>query len=211
MAKGHPSTDLITSYATGGLPAAPSLTVAVHAETCPECEGRIAKVEQEYGELLSGLPDSDLSPSALDRILKRIEEDSPEIAAQLEVSRLGDARLPAALAGFDLTLRRWLMPGVWVSHVRAPRTERWRAYLVRAEANAALPTHAHRGLELISVLQGAYDDGRRYAAGDFVQYAASTEHRQQVTQDGPCLALVAAQRPARWRGTAKFIAPMFGI
>lgn len=210
MIRSHPSEQLLTGYATGELPAAPGLVVAAHSETCRVCNARIRQIEEVSGDLLSSLPEEKLAPDALARMLDRIEHAPLEMEPSPEPWTAGIA-IPTAVARFGLAHRRWLKPGLWIAHVRVPRAGGWRAYLVGGEANARVPAHTHNGLELISVLQGAYHDDRRHSQGDFAQANRGAQHSQQVTADGPCVCLVATSAPARWRGAAKFIAPLFDL
>lgn len=207
----HPSADLIAAYATGNLPALAGVTVAVHAETCDACRWRIGRIEAGCGELLASLDGSRLAEDALEQVLIRIEHTPPPAAMPGDLPWLLNVALPEAVARIGIGPPRWLKSGVRIAHVGASPGDGWRAYIVRADANTVFPIHEHPGTELVSVLLGAFHDGRDYQAGDFAQSEKGTAHRQQVTPDGPCIALVAAEAPARWYGPAKLIARLHGI
>ena len=210
MIRSHPTDQLLVDYATGVLPAPPGLVIAAHAETCRACNARIRQIEQVNGDLLASLPESSLAPDALAQILDRIQH-VPLESARRPSPWSADIPIPEAVARFGLAPRRWINPSLWISHVRGPRAGGWRTYFVGGAPNARIPAHTHNGVELISVLQGAYHDGQTYSQGDFAQKDRGTEHTQQVGPHGACICLVASRAPARWRGAAKFIAPLFYI
>ncbi len=208
--RSHPTDHLLVGYATGVLPAPAGLVIAAHAEACRACDARIRQIEQVNGDLLASLPKASLAPDALARILDKIERVPLETKRQPTPSS-ADVPIPAAVARFGLAPRRWINPSLWIAHVRAPRADGWRAYLVGGAPNARIPAHTHNGMELISVLLGAYRDGQTYSQGDFAQKERGTEHTQQVGPHEACVCLVASGAPARWRGAAKFIAPLIDI
>lgn len=94
----------------------------------------------------------------------------------LRLRQYAMGQMPLAAARAGLRPRRWLAPSLRAAQVRAGRTDGWRAFLIRAPAGTALPSHRHAGEELIAVLTGAFVDGERADAGDFVE-AGPAVHR----------------------------------
>ena len=134
--------------------------------------------------------------------------DARDVAVSASID---DIRLPLAAARAGLKRRRWLAPGLWAAQVKTQRTDGWRAFLLRVPAGTALPNHRHRGEELIAVLTGAFIDRERTEAGDFVETGAASPHGRKVTDDGPCVCLVAMQGRVEWRGLARLITTVLGI
>ena len=165
----------------------------------------------ECGRLLESLDGAGLAEDALDQTLHRIEDAPVRPEKPQDLQWLLHLALPNAVVRYGIGRPRWLWPGVCISHIGVRGGDGWRAYLVRADANTTFPMHEHAGMELISVLLGAFHDGADYRAGDFAQHDAGTSHRQRVTLDGPCIALVAAETPARWRGAARVLGPLYGV
>ncbi len=133
--------------------------------------------------------------AALEAMPIEVEQPAPAM--------LGDVPLPAALRRVKFDRRRWLRPGLWVAHARSPQEEGWRTYVLHAPAGQRLPPHVHSGPELICVLAGAFEDERRYVAGDFVESAGGSDHSVTVGSEGPCVCLIAAKGRLRSSGLSK--------
>jgi putative transcriptional regulator len=77
----------------------------------------------------------------------------------------------------------------------------------------SVPRHSHRGRELVCVLKGAYRDGETlHRPGDFACSDEAVDHRPQITTDGECVCLVAAEGPLvprDWVG--RLFQPIVGI
>ena len=68
-----------------------------------------------------------------------------------------------------------------------------RSYLLGIGPGIAIPRHSHKGVEMICVLKGAYEDrGERHGPGDFACNDEAVEHRPRVTREAECVCLVAA-------------------
>jgi putative transcriptional regulator len=203
---GHPSNELLERYAAGALAAAPAIVISAHIEHCELCRGGSRQVESRYGEKLEALPDAAMAPDALQRALARIQTPVEPVKSQL-----GDVPLPDAVARLGLRSRRFLSPGFWIAPVQGGWRDRWRLYLLRAPAGTPIPDHRHRGQEIFQVLVGAVRDGRVHRSGDFAAFPADADHSLQVTDDGPCACLVAAEHGARWKGLTQVLSPLLGI
>ena len=83
----------------------------------------------------------------------------------------------------------------------SPRLSDNRRECYRADNNWG---HTHRGAEMVCVLKGAFVDGdHTYRPGDFAYSDSDIEHRPEVTGDGECVCLFAAQGaliPRDWVG-----------
>lgn len=194
----HPSRDLIAAYATGDLPLGPSLTIGVHLDGCATCRLVAGEFEEAQGRLLTSLPGTPLRPDALRQALDQIEDHPAREDASPRNSRVDGIALPDALARIGLSPPVHLNPETWIAHLAAPRIGGWRTYVFCGPAETALPRHGHLGVELIAVLEGAFQDGRDFAAGDFAENPAGFVHDMQVTADGRCVALISSEGPIDW-------------
>ena len=89
---------------------------------------------------------------------------------------------------------KWLpsgVPGVEISLISTDPVRERHTTLMRVAAGASIPAHRHAGLEECFVLRGdVCDGGRNLERGDYVQYAAGSEHELHTV--GGCLLLVKA-------------------
>ena len=154
-----------------------------------------------------------MSSEALRRVLARIEEgpspSTPPSLARREF--LGDVSIPQAAAAAGLGSRRWLAPGIWAAPVKVLSGAPWRTILLRAASGTRIPSHYHRGEELIAVLRGAFHDGGVYVAGDFAENDAGVDHSLTVSPEGPCACLISTHGPIKWRGWSRVVGAVLGI
>jgi putative transcriptional regulator len=209
----HPSSQLIAAFAARDLPVAAGVTVAAHLEACPTCRLRVRLVEEAAGEGLGEQTAAPLAAGALEDVLQRLDLAAPDppLSRSEPATTIADVRIPSAAGRVGLGSRRWLAPGLWTARVRAPATDRWRAFLLRAPAGTRIPMHQHGGAELITVISGAFDQGRRYAAGDFAENDGQERHELTVTSDGPCACLVSTQGRLIWSGWSKMVGTVLDI
>lgn len=211
----HPSEALLAAYASGALADGPSLTTAVHLESCAQCRAAVGVFEAVGGALVEDLPDSPLPPQALEHALARIERPYAARRARPAPSDrrgLGAGRLPAALAGRRIGPRRFVAPQLWVAHVHSNAPDGWRTYLVHAVKGQSLLQHSHRGAELTTVVHGGFrDETGHYSAGDFVEADDEIEHRPAVDGDEACLCLITAQGPVKVQGLALLLQPFLQV
>lgn len=206
----HVSPHRLADYATGELPLAAAIVIAAHLDTCDTCRRRVSKIEAAEGRLLAALPPTKLEPDALERILVRLEDPGTALAIPSKTI-VGDVEIPFAAARAGLGSRRWLAPGFWAAPVNAAVHDDWRTFLLRVPANTVIPTHGHRGGEMIAVLSGSFIDDKLYSAGDFAENVAGSEHELRVSADGPCACLIAMQGRIQWHGWSRMIRPLLGI
>ena len=189
----HPSPETLFDFARGALEPGRRLVLRAHLGACAECRAQVRLGEAVGGALLSELEPSALAPDALDKALARIERP-PAPAAAPEPRGPGDwIDAPAEVLVAARRRRRWAAPGVWVAPVTRNRATGARSYLLGIGPGIAVPRHGHKGVEMVCVLKGAFDDrGQVHRPGDFSENDESVEHRPRVTRDGECVCLVAA-------------------
>lgn len=211
----HPSQEILAAYATGALADGPSLVAAVHLETCASCRRAVGVFEAVGGALIEDMPAIDMAPLALDLALAQIERPEQRPAARpMKPDRraLVAGRLPPALRGRRIGVRRFLAPDLWVAHVGSNAPDRWRTYLLHAGKGRRLLQHGHLGAELTSVIYGAFrDETGLYGPGDFAEADEALDHRPAVDGDGACLCLISAKGGVRARGLARLLQPLLQV
>jgi putative transcriptional regulator len=208
----HPSSPRLAAYAAGDLALAPALVLSAHLETCVACRHQVRESEEREGERLEASEPAPLRAEALDHALAAIEVAlSPQADMGNTARRLGDVPLPAAVRPLGLEDRRFLAPGLWAAPVRTPIVDGWRTLLLRTPPGTVVPTHGHKGGELIAVLSGRFHDGVDYRAGDFAESVIRHDHGLEAGPEEPCVCLIAIQGRVQWRGWAKVIGPVLGM
>ena len=211
----HPSEAILAAYATGALPDGPCLATAVHLESCPACRRAVGVFEAVGGALIEDMPDSAMDPQALDLALARIERPEthgPARRAGLDRRGIGLGRLPAALAGRTIGMRRFVAPDLWVAHILSNAPDGWRTYLLHAGKGARLLQHGHRGAELTTVIYGAFrDETGIYGPGDFAEADDGLDHRPAVEGDHACLCLISAEGGVRAGGLGRLLQPLLQV
>jgi len=189
----HPSDETLLDFARGALSPGRSLVLRAHLGACPACSASVRLAEAVGGALLSELAPADMAPDALDQALARIERPPAPVAAPGVRPRDNWIRVPADVLTAAARRKRWAAPGVWVAPVTRDRRTGERSYLLGVGRGIAVPRHTHRGVEMVCVLTGAYDDrGDQHHPGDFAENDEAVEHRPRVTRDGECVCLIAA-------------------
>lgn len=207
----HPSASLLAAYASGWISWSGDLCVRVHLETCAVCREAVQGLEIAEADFVDALPEAPIAPDAVRDLVAKLEATPVEAGLPRKRAMLGDVPLPQALDSTAIGRRRWLGPGFWIAPIKGGHSQGWRTYVLRAPAGLRLPRHGHAGPELTCVLAGAFDERRRYGAGDFLENDGVSEHSLSVARDGPCACLIAHRGRLRWRGAAKVLGPMLSI
>jgi putative transcriptional regulator len=88
-----------------------------------------------------------------------------------------------------------------------PVVDGYQASLIRIDAGRAFVHHAHRGEELLLVLEGDFaDETGRYQVGDVATYDEAVAHRPIAGRERPCICLALTNAPIRMTG---FFARLF--
>jgi putative transcriptional regulator len=137
--------------------------------------------------------------------------DSSNWADRLGVApRLPEGRidLTAFLDDDELTRWRWAGPGVRVAPLPRLIGVGERAHVVAAARRATLPSHGHRGEEMVLVLRGGFDDDRaRYDVGDVGQSDAAVRHAPVADRWLGCICLIVTDARLRMSGIARLLQP----
>ena len=215
MIQHHPSVDLLSDWARGGLHAGAMLAVSCHIYGCAICREESALWESVGGSLLDAAPSASLSEGALARALGRLDTtiQTPAASAQNRTpGYLHRFNPPAPLLAQKIGMRRWVTPKIWFAPIAIPSDSKARTYLVYARRNTIMAKHTHVGREFTSVLYGSFsDDTGAYSPGDFAETDDSITHAPAITGDADCLSLISTDAPMRLVGlTARVIQTMTG-
>lgn len=188
----HPPPDILAAHARGDEPRTLRPMIEAHLAHCSACEGAVARLRAEAPPL-DEEPDSDESPALFGEILARIERDEGFAASQGEESPAGI--FPPAVLDELPDPARWRWISQWPARGRvaevATDPDGARLLLLRYQARARTPRHAHVGDEHSVVLAGGYRSGsRELGPGDWDHMAPGTEHQPEMLPDGECWSLV---------------------
>lgn len=209
----HPAEDTLLRHAADRLPPGHALAVATHLRFCPDCRAAVRVGEAAGGLLLADMPETALTPNALDRTLARLDAPAVELNPAPSAWIQG-IPLPAALHGLANPRWRWLAPGIARMVVNVPGASRQaRTWLLRVAPGQALPSHGHSGWEATCVLSGRFTDRTgTYGPGDVAEMDEDGRHKPVADPGEPCVCLIAWEGPLRIRGLlARLIQPLMGI
>lgn len=201
-------------YAAGRLCEALSVVAASHLAWCRDCR----KIAETAVTAHRGPPDAGqdagqgagsaalpLDPERPRQTALEAMDRLPATAA-IAAGEISDFGLPVPLAlrldgrGLEDIAWRKVLPGVAVLKLELPPGAAGQLRLVRLAPGRALPEHGHGRRELSLVLRGAYRDVHgRYTIGDVADLDGAAGHRPVAEDKGPCICLVAADTPARYR------------
>jgi putative transcriptional regulator len=190
----HPPEDILAHYAAGTLSEAEHLVIAVHVAGCARCQRFVGQMEMLAAAALADAKAPPEPPGAFAAIMAEVDR-SPRTEPQDEGSAKTDpelAELPEPLQGLQIGRSRWIAPGLTTRPILLTPDGKRRAFLLHGEPGTRLIQHTHTGDELTCVLKGSYTDHvHRFETGDLDFSDEEVEHELVVTDDGPCLCLIA--------------------
>ncbi len=193
----HPGEDVLWDYHRGALPPGLRLAVSAHLDLCPHCRGDLRLFDAVGGALLDEIDGVDMSDSALDLALARIErpEDKRVPKPVKHPAFLDGVDLPPSLQSADIRGRYWAAPGVWIAPVHidgAPRGSK--TFLMAVRKGMVMPEHTHRGREITLMLKGKFSDSKgSYVPGDFAICDETDCHSPAMSDDEDCMCFVAQE------------------
>ncbi|MDP4823679.1 MAG: ChrR family anti-sigma-E factor [Aestuariivirgaceae bacterium] len=208
----------ILAYAAGTLNEAFSLVAAAHVSVCKTCRAAVRHAEAVGGCLMEDTDAVAVTPDARARMMAQLDVVAP-LNTPERPRPMASHELPRPLArllgGSSLDEIRWraLAPGIAVHDLPLSPQARGHLKLLRIGAGKTMPEHGHGGEEITLILKGAYRDKfGEFRAGDVADLDESMEHSPVVTDDGPCICLIATEAPTRMKGLfARMLQPWFGI
>ena len=210
----HPSEEILLDYGAGALSEALALVVATHASMCSLCSARVREIEACGAALIDDVPGEDMSETALEDVLRRLDISEPIVRQQRTVDSETEALLPGPLNRYvaknfvDLSWRR--VGRLFDEHRLHLARSDIKGALYRIPAGSLMPKHSHRGQEYTVVLAGGYRDAEKlYGRGDFSAMDANESHQPVVESDAPCICLVALDAPLKLSGPVGFLVNPF--
>lgn len=198
----HPSSAVLSDYASGALRPAFAAVVAAHLEACPHCRSEVRALESLGGAMIEDLAPAEMSPASLDRAMAALEAAAPEAPAPVR----------STLDRIPFGPERWLAPGMSIRKAKSGEYADL-LYLLRLPSGQKTVPHGHQGTEFTQVLKGAYVDGDgRMAAGDFCELNQASQHQPHVDQGSECICLIASERPMRmFTRLGRFVHAITGV
>lgn len=229
----HHLTDAtLMAYASGALTEAFEVVVASHMTFCPLCRERATLSDSVGGYFLEQSEYAQPSLTA-DDMLKRIrlsEIISTENSSDPDSKRMNDSqhmtsgdhnhgvRIPKPLArrlptSLDNLAWKPLAKGVQQFELGTGDKRQGAFKLLKIGPGTKLIEHEHTDHEMTLVLHGSYVDSLgRYRAGDVADLGPEHSHKPTIDSDEPCIALIASNAPARYKGIlGKLIQPFADI
>ena len=205
----HPSEETLLAHATGGLDEAYRAVVATHLAGCAACRATVRVAEQVGGDLLASIERVPMRADALERAMARLDEPAPPPVPR----PVATAGLPDTLAGYGMGRWRPMAKGLAVATLLTPEGGRAGLHLLRIAPGMHLAQHGHRGLEMTSVLQGAFRDGEQvYRAGDVAETSDDDDHAPMAIGDEVCVCLIALSGRLRFRHWVfRLLQPLIGF
>ncbi|MGN6423443.1 MAG: ChrR family anti-sigma-E factor [Asticcacaulis sp.] len=208
----HPDEAVLWDYHRGRLPAGMALVARAHIEACARCREDLALYDAIGGALLSTVDGVDMSSSALDLALARIERPDIERSeagrapakAKPHRAFLQGFELPESLRDAAIRNRYWAAPGVWMAPIDIGGEDDVKTYLMFVKGGMVMPEHSHRGFEATLVLKGSFSDSfGTYERGDLAIRDENDSHSPAIASAEDCLCLVAQAGtiiPKTWLG-----------
>ncbi|MGA9658320.1 MAG: ChrR family anti-sigma-E factor [Asticcacaulis sp.] len=189
----HPDDMLLWDYHRGACSPGLSLTLSAHLSFCQHCCNELRLMDNIGGALLEEVQGVDMSDSALELALARIDRPVDAPAIRQVPAFLKGLALPTALRQAAFKNRYWAAPGVWLAPLdieHAPKGSK--TFLMHVAAGMVMPEHTHRGMEATLVLKGRFSDCfGAYGVGDFIVCDDRHSHSPMIADDEDCLCLAA--------------------
>lgn len=188
------------AHVAGSLGEAHRLLIATHLAGCARCRAEVLMLQHLAGEALFALRLEEAGASSLADILVRLGEPTQtRLRSDRKALMVAGTILPPLLSSLRPSRVRWLGPGV--RHARLLRNCYGTLHLLRVSPGVALPQHAHRGLELTCVLEGAFaDSDRHHGPGDLSEAVADTHHAPVATGSTDCVCIISTSGRLRFSG-----------
>ncbi|MBY3582335.1 ChrR family anti-sigma-E factor [Rhizobium bangladeshense] len=193
---------LMAHYVAGSLPEPARVLVCSHLEMKPGNRSLVNALELLAGEALENTPEAAIAHRE-QRLAAIFSSSSPDLRPQT-IGRSETALFPRALwdlVGFELQDVPWRrrLPGLKEYSLDREGCE---VRLMWIRPGRALPAHTHKRMELILVLDGAFNDERgHFGPGDISIADETVDHRPVAEKDRPCIAFAVSDGPVRLTGS----------
>ncbi|ARO23777.1 transcriptional regulator [Rhizobium sp. S9] len=193
---------LMAHYVAGSLPEPARVLIRSHLEMKLDNRNLVNALELLAGEALENTPEAAIADrkQRLAAIFSSISPDSEPQAARRPETALFPQAL-RALVGFEVEDVPWRrrLPGFKEYSLDMDGCE---VRLMWIRPGRALPAHTHKGVELILVVDGAFNDARgHFGPGDISIADETVDHRPVAEKDRPCIAFAISDGPIRLTGS----------
>ncbi|WP_221974937.1 ChrR family anti-sigma-E factor [Rhizobium leguminosarum] len=193
---------LMAHYVAGSLPEPARVLVQSHLEMKPDNRSLVNSLDLLAGEALENAPEVAITDR--DGRLAAIFSSASPVTAPQTAARPENALFPQALRnllGFEAEDVPWRgrLPGFREYSLDMDGCE---VSLMWIRPGRALPAHTHKGMELILILDGAFNDERgRFGPGDISIADETVDHRPVAEMDRPCIAFAVSDGPVKLTGS----------
>ncbi|RUM25137.1 transcriptional regulator [Rhizobium vallis] len=191
---------LMAHYVAGSLPEPARVLVRSHLEMKPDNRSFVNGLELLAGDALENA--AGVAIADRERQLQAIFASTSSVLPP--VARPKHTLFPRALrdfVGFEVEDVPWRkrLPGFKEYSLDMDGCE---VNLMWIRQGRALPAHTHKGMELILILDGAFNDERgRFGPGDISIADETIDHRPVAEKDRPCIAFAVSDGPVRLTGS----------
>ncbi|HEY2069966.1 MAG TPA: ChrR family anti-sigma-E factor [Rhizomicrobium sp.] len=209
----HPGEELLLAHASGAADEALSLIIGTHLALCPECRGKVARMETLGGAILLDMAPVAVSDGALQSVLSRLDDAPVTRRATLPPGPFAAPEPLRSYLGGDLNAVRWTHVTPGISYKTLFGSGASPAQLIRSRPGKGVGHHTHLGEELTLVLTGGFtDETGHYRRGDLQTADDTILHRPLADPGEDCIVLAVRDAPLRFRSTAvALIAKLFGF
>lgn len=193
---------LVAQYASGELGFGMSVLMASFITLSPAARQQLGTLEQLNGVLLDEAEEANMSDTALDDIMARLDEKPAESEMSANDSLL-NSDLPKPLREIlnkPIDDEKWRFAYPGVRHVKLPVGDSGETVkLLKIKPGKAAPRHTHSGIEATLVLRGAFRDGNRlYERGELALADQHIQHRPRAEGDEDCICLAVTDGALRF-------------
>ncbi|GAB4521704.1 MAG: ChrR family anti-sigma-E factor [Amphiplicatus sp.] len=215
----HPKTETLAAYAAGALDEARAVVITTHLDLCDACRTAARDFETLGGICLEHAEPVAIKEGALERFWLRAgdapAESTPASTRAANDFDLGEARpLSAYLkGGLDAVKWRPIASGIAQCVLDAQGYRKGVLRLLKIAPGVRLSKHTHGGEELTLILRGAYEDELgEFHPGDLADLDDEATHSPCAIGEEPCICLIAASAPLKFKGLAgKIVQPFIGL
>ena len=202
----HPSYETLLDYATGNLPLAPSIIVAVHCSICKECRDTLNTIDIAGAALMEELNAEELEFNSLDHVLSKLDNNFDNSNDKEQVNYFNnnyfDFKIPKSLEFYMPNSLNWKNLSSGVKTAEIVSDDGFNLDIYKIISGYKIPKHTHTGFEYTMVLDGGFTDNQKYfGPGDFSLLDNSTNHSPLADSDKDCFCIVSMNSQIKLTGT----------
>tara|TARA_Y100000590_G_scaffold466999_1_gene644277 strand:- start:272 stop:916 length:645 start_codon:yes stop_codon:yes gene_type:complete len=208
----HPGFEILLDYASGNLPQAPSVIIAVHSSMCTKCSDVLNSIDIAGAALMDNLYNENLETDSIENVLSQLEQiaENPEHPEKIFESKKYDLTIPTALQPFIPETLEWKSLSSGVKTVNLLTNDDYDLDIYKILPGYKIPKHTHKGSEFTLVFEGGYTDkDQHFGPGDFSLLDHETDHSPIADLNENCYCIVAMDNPIKLTGTFSRLLNLF--